>query len=128
MGDYKAAYSNISKEYIEKDVPHNKMDQDRYNRSKEREKRNNSNWLRQKVNLNEIVRMFIPEDEKQIKMHTEGGVKLNIEGSRYIIKCDKVAGYVRIYDKRNKAYCKYDGTPSRNGDETHFKIKRREDM
>ena len=60
--------------------------------------------------------------------HMEGGVKYDFEGSRYIIKCDKAAGYLRIYDKNVKSYCLLDGTPSRDPEKTHFKIKRREEM
>ena len=40
----------------------------------------------------------------------------------------KVAGYLRIYDKQAKSYCLLDGTPSRDPEKTHFKIKRREEM
>lgn len=37
MADYKSAYSNISKDYIENTVPSNPIDQGRYDRSKNRE-------------------------------------------------------------------------------------------
>lgn len=128
MSDYKAAYSDISKDYIENYVSKNQIEQERYNRSKAREARNNENWIKQKVNLNEIVDCFIPEEGEVVTQRTESGVKYNFEGKRYIIKCDKVAGYLRIYDKETKSYCLLDGTPSRNQDKTHFKIKRREEM
>jgi hypothetical protein len=128
MSDYKSAYSDISKDYIEVDVKSNLIDQERYNRSKKREERNNINWLKQKVNLNEVVDKFISEKCDVVTERTESGVKYNFEGSRYVIKCDKVAGYLRIYDKVCKSYCMLDGTPSRNQDETHFKIKKREEM
>lgn len=128
MADYKSAYSDISKDYIENVVPYSEIDQQRYDRSKLREARNNENWLKQKVNLNEIVDRFVPEVDGFVETHSEGGVKYDFEGPRYIVKCDKVAGYLRIYDKETKMYCTLDGTSSRNGDETHFKIKRREEM
>lgn len=128
MSDYKQAYSDISKDYIENVVPNNALDTERYNRSKLREAKNNDNWLKNKVNLNEIVDRFVPTVEGFVEQHHEGGVKYDFEGERYIVKCDKVAGYLRIYDKQAKMYCTLDGTPSRNGDETHFKIKRREEM
>lgn len=128
MGDFKAAYSDISKDYIENVVPNSTIDKERYNRSKAREAKNNENWLKNKVNLNEIVDKFVPQVDGFVEQHSEGGVKYDFEGPRYIVKCDKVAGYLRIYDKETKMYCKLDGTPSRNGDETHFKIKRREEM
>lgn len=128
MADYKSAYSDISKNYVENIVPASQLDQDRYARSKVREARNNENWLKQKVNLNLIVDRFIPENGNVITQRTEGGVKYNFEGSQYIVKCDKVAGYLRIYDKRAKSYCLLDGTPSKDPEKTHFKIKRREEM
>lgn len=128
MADYKAAYSDVSRDYVESTVPNSQSDFDRYTRSKIREARNNENWNKQKVNLNEIVDHFIPMSSDLVTCRTEGGVKYNYEGSRYIIKCDKVAGYLRIYDKESKSYCLLDGTPSGNPDKTHFKIKRREEM
>ena len=128
MSDYKAAYSDISRDYIENVVHVSELDQARYDRSKLREERFNDIWSRQKVNLNEIVDRFVPQVEGFVEQHSEGGVKYDFEGPRYIVKCDKVAGYLRIYDKETHMYCKLDGTPSRNGDETHFKIKRREEM
>ena len=102
--------------------------QKRYDRSKVREANNNENWIKQKVNLNEIVDQFIPENGDVVTQRTEGGVKYNFEGSRYIVRCDKVAGYLRIYDKKEKSYCLLDGTLSKNPEKTHFKIKRREEM
>jgi hypothetical protein len=128
MGDYKSAYSDISKDYIEKIVPTREVEKGRYNRSKEREAQFNENWLKQKVNLNEIVDRFVPAVEDFVKQHSSGGVKYDFEGERYIVKCDKVAGYLRIYDKKLKSYCRLDGTPSKSETKTHFKIKRREEM
>ena len=128
MADYKTAYSDISKDYVENIVPNSEYDFDRYSRSKIREARNNENWNKQKANLNEIVDHFIPEGSDLLTCRTEGGVKYNFEGDHYIIKCDKVAGYLRIYDKKAKSYCLLDGTPSNNPERTHFKIKRREEM
>ncbi len=128
MSDYKSAYSDISKDYVENVVPTNSVDQGRYARSKIRESKYNDEWVKQKVNLNEIVDQFVPSVEGFVAQHSEGGVKYDFEGNRYIVKCDKVAGYLRIYDKQAKSYCKLDGTPSDNLNETHFKIKRREEM
>lgn len=128
MSDYKQAYSDISKDYIENIVPSNPIDQARYDRSKAREALYNENWMKQKVNLNEIVDKFVPFLEGFVSERSEGGVKYNFEGERYIVKCDKVAGYLRIYDKTTKSYCLLDGTPSKDNLLTHFKIKRREEM
>ena len=128
MADYKYTYSDISKDYIENTVPLNPVDQRRYDRSKNRETLYNENWIKQKVNLNEIVDKFVPAVEGFVEQHSEGGVKYDFEGERYIVKCDKVAGYLRIWDKQAKLYCLLDGTPCGLNEFTHFKIKRREEM
>lgn len=127
MSDFKQAYSDVSKDYIEQTVPASAIDQGRYARSKAREAQYNENWVKQKVNLNEIVDQFIDSTDV-VTERTEGGVKYVFEGSRYQVKCDKVAGYLRIYDKQLKSFCKLDGSPSRDMEETHFKIMRREEM
>ena len=128
MADYKSAYSGISKDYIENTVSSNPVDRGRYDRSKAREAEHNDTWVKQKVNLNEIVDQFVPSVEGFVEQHSEGGVKYDFEGERYIVKCDKVAGYLRIWDKQAKSYCLLDGTPSKDNSLTHFKIKRREEM
>ena len=120
--------NNFDSNYIENTVPSSQIDQDRYDRSKEREIKDNENWCSQKVDLNEIVDHFIPESDGPVTQKTESGVKFNFVGKRYIIKCDKVAGYLRIYDKQTKSYCLLDGTPSKDLSKTHFKIKQREEM
>ena len=128
MADYKSAYSDISKDYIKNTVPSNSVDQNRYNRSKAREAKYNDTWMNQKVNLNKIVDKFVPSVESFVEQHSEGVVKYDFEGEHYIVKCDKVAGYLRIWDKQAKSYCLLDGTPIKNNSLTHFKIKRREEM
>ena len=70
----------------------------------------------------------MPKGDPKRSFHTEGGVKFDFEGTRYKIKCDKVAGYLHIFDKKVGMFCKLDGTPSRNLKETHFKIKKRGEM
>ena len=69
MADYKSAYSDISKDYIENLVPSSSLEQERYDRSKVREANNNENWIKQKVNLNEIVDQFIPENGDVVTAH-----------------------------------------------------------
>lgn len=49
MADYKSAYSDISKDYIENLVPSSSLEQERYDRSKVREANNNENWIKQKL-------------------------------------------------------------------------------
>lgn len=124
MADAKTIYSNNAREYINKEVVLNEKDYYRYKASKEREKRYNSIWEQNKVNINEIVLKY----QATIRTYTEGGVKFIYEGERYIIKADKVAGYLRIYDKVAHSFLTTDGQPSRCQDLTHFKIKKSEEM
>ena len=128
MSDSKERYSINAKNYITKTVPGSSLDQERYMRSKLRESKHNEEWCKHKVDLNEIVAKFIPEGAKATKEKTESGVKYVYVGDRYIIKCDKVSGYLRIYDKKTRKYCTADGIPSQDQAKTHFKIKRREEM
>ena len=128
MSDSKSTYSEVSKYYVNVTVPQNDIDRRRYVRSKDREKKWNQNWLKNKVNVNEVVDRFVPKGDPKRSFHTEGGVKFDFEGTRYKIKCDKVADYLRIFDKKTKKFCKLDGTPSKYEKETHFKIKRRGEM
>ena len=128
MSDSKSTYSEVSKYYVNVTVPQNDIDRRRYVRSKDREKKWNQDWLKNKVNVNEVVDRFVPKGDPKRSFHTEGGVKFDFEGTRYKIKCDKVAGYLRIFDKKVGMFCKLDDTPSRNLKETHFKIKKRGEM
>ena len=122
--DNKSGYSEESKDYIEKKVKNSEQDKRRYERSKEREKQHNKNWSKTKVNLNDIISKFVPNILKQ---YTESGVKYCWEGEKYKVIADKVAGYLRIYDKGLKRFVKLDGTPGSN-EETHFKIMKKEEM
>jgi len=58
---------------------------------------------------------------------TINGVKFVYKNDNYKIECDKVAGYLRIYDRKGKCYVKADGTPG-SSEETHFKINKRKEM
>ena len=116
--DNKSMYSEASKYYVEN---HNATDYD-YDKSKEREKKYNSSWEKQKVNLNEIIDEFAPAfREREIKS------KIVFFGERYNVIADMASGYLRIYDTVLKSYVKLDGTPGKD-EETHFKIKKREEM
>lgn len=123
MADAKTPYSSTSAIYVTSAINNSNTEQDRYNRSKAREKKFNSNWSKQKVNINDVVNQFTPNCTG--KAH---GVKYEFENDRYVIKADMASGYLRIYDKTLKSYVKLDGSPSKNRDETHFKIKKREEM
>ena len=57
----KEPYSRASSDYIQNQVPISSIDQDRYNRSKEREALYNENWKKQKVNLNDLVDKYAPD-------------------------------------------------------------------
>ena len=131
MSDYKDAYSDVSKYFIEQKVPVDSLEKDRYDRSKVRESKYNEDWKKQSVNLNEIVDEFILDKGEVPKVdtaHEKKGVKYTFIGSQYDIICDKASGYLRIYDKNVKQYCQLDGTPSSDQKLTHFKIKKREEM
>ncbi|MGI6033435.1 MAG: hypothetical protein ACOX69_08470 [Coriobacteriales bacterium] len=122
MSDYKSVYSEASQYYVEKEVPSSGTTQAQYDRSKAREAEYNENWKKRPVNLNEICDKFAPGDDGY-----KDGVKWKFNGERYQVVADMASGYLCIYDKETKTWCKLDGTPG-NGDETHFKILRREEM
>jgi len=122
LADAKTPYSTVSKYYVTTTVPNSEIDQGRYDRSKERERKYNDNWNKQKVNINEIVDKFTPGCTGVAE-----GVKFVFEGSEYSVVADMASGYLRIKDNSNGKYLKLDGTPG-NREETHFKIKKREEM
>lgn len=123
MGDSKSLYSEASNYYIEVDVQHNDIDAQRYGRSKNRERKYNDNWMKNQVNLNEIVDRFTPDADG-----CRDGVKFVFENDRYRILADMPAGYLRIYDKYQKTYLMPNGEPCTDNNSSHFKIKKREEM
>ena len=122
MSDYKSVYSEASQYYVEKEVPSSDVTQAQYDRSKAREAKYNENWKKQPVNLNDICDEFAPGDDGY-----KDGVKWKFDGERYQVVADMASGYLRIYDKETKRWCRLDGT-SGGRDDTHFKILRREEM
>ena len=58
MSDYKEAYSEISKYYVEKKVLVDTIEKTRYDKSKIRESKHNEDWKKLSVNLNEIENKF----------------------------------------------------------------------
>ncbi len=122
MADAKTPYSLVSNYYVTVTVPNSSIDQGRYDRSKERERRYNESWSNQKVNINDVVDTFAPGSSGVID-----GVKFVFEGQTYSVIADMAAGYLRIRDNASGQYLKLDGTPGNLG-ETHFKIKKREEM
>lgn len=122
MADAKNPYSRASNNYVTLTVSNSSVDQERYNRSKEREKKHNDNWSKEKVNINEIVDKFAPGCTGVIE-----GVKYIFKGPTYTVVTDMASGYLRIKNNYSKKYLKLNGTPGKI-EETHFKIKRMEEM
>jgi hypothetical protein len=126
VSDYKSAYSEASQYYIDTIVPNSSKDSDRYLRSKAREEQYNDRWMSHSVNLNKICDKFAPGDAGSKIGHPDG-VKYVFKGSRYKVVADMASGYLRIQNLASGKYVKLDGRPG-VGDETHFKILRREEM
>ncbi len=74
------------------------------------------------MNINEIIDRFAPKFTSKVNKQ-----KMIFFGERYNVIADMASGYLRIYDNVTKTYVKLDGTPG-NDKETHFKIKKREEM
>ena len=122
MSDSKGEYSEASRKYIVNDVINSITDRERYNRSKDREAKYNENWKANSVNLNDIVEKFAPNGRTY-----NDGVKFVFEGDKYSVVADMPSGYCRIRENSTDKYLKLDGTYGKDKD-THFKIKRREEM
>jgi len=116
--DSKALYSEASKYYVE----NKEIDPLHYDKSMERKEKYGEIWERNKVNINEIIDEFVPNFTA--REHNE---KIIFIGEDYNVIADMAAGYLRIYDNNAKMYVKLDGTPGKDS-ETHFKIKKREEM
>lgn len=122
MSDSKSLYSESAKRYNKVTRHSGITDAVRYLKSKLREEKYNENWKKNMVNLNDIVNQYTPGAKGKAK-----GVKYEFENNNYIVKVDMPSGYLRIYDKAQKTFIKLDGTPGTN-EETHFKVKKREEM
>lgn len=122
MADSKSSYSEASSVFVTQSIFSSFADMERYTKSKARESIFNENWKKNMVDINDVVQKFTPNSEG-----TPHGVKFEFGSDRYIIKADMASGYLRIYDKKQKAYVKLDGTPGSLA-ETHFKIKKRSEM
>ncbi len=122
MADSKSLYSDASREYVNVDMQEQAQAQRWYNKSKVREARHKKKWESTPVDINEIVERFAP-GAKGVK----DKIKYLYRGERYNVVADMASGYLRIYDTTIKEYVQLDGTPG-NDDETHFIIKKREDM
>lgn len=117
MADEKSAYSEQAKKYVG-----NKLSQKEVIKSKNRESRYNENWKKISVNINEIVEAYAPNSKGEQK-----NGKFIYFGEKYNVVADLPSGYLRIMERASKQYVKLDGTPG-SRKETHFKIKKREEM
>ena len=122
MADSKANYSNTASTKISESSSDPKI-QAAYARAKEEERKFNTNWVKNKVDLNDLIDKFAPIHTIKI----EGSRKCDIIGEKFIIKADIFNGSARLFDRTIKRYVKLDGTKG-TLDQTHFKIKKREEM
>ena len=122
MADSKTKYSDSSNNYINKTVPNSENAQKDYNNSKMKEQKYNNEWSTQKVNINEVVEKFAPNTDGYVK-----GYKYIYESERYQVVADMVAGSLKIVDKKTNQPVKLNGKPG-SRKETHYKIKKREEM
>lgn len=122
MSDYKEPYSEASRLYTSSTSVDSKV-LAAYQRSKAREAKHNGEWVKRKVNINEICARFAPGD----RGHAKNG-KFFYEGPRYNVITDMSSGYLRIWDKERRCYVDLNGNPSKHDRNTHFKILRREEM
>jgi len=116
--DSKALYSKAAQYYLE----NKEVDKVHYDKSMERKEKYGTLWEKAKVNINDIIDEFAPEF-----MAKEYNEKMIFYGEAYNVVTDMASGYLRIYDINAKMYVKLDGTPGKDS-ETHFKIKKREEM
>ena len=117
MADAKSGYSETATKFT-----HSESGKFEGLKSKAREAKYNENWKTQSVNINEVVEKFAPNAEGVVK-----NGKFIYFGDSYNIITDMTSGYLRIMKVSTKEYVKLDGTPG-SLKETHFKIKRREEM
>ena len=124
MADAKDGYSDESDEFVGGEINVSETARRAYERSKKREKKHGDEWLKSKVNLNEVVDKFAP-DAKGERM---GDVKFAYRGERYDVITDMASGYLRIFDKELGRWVDLDGAPHDKDRGTHFKIMTREEM
>lgn len=123
MSNAKEIYSEASRFYCNVLVPANGEIEKDYNNSKLREQKHNENWLKEKVNIIDIVNQYAPNARVY-----QDGVKYVFEGDVNKVVCDMASGYVRIQNKATNKYYRLDGILTNSKKRTHFKIKRKEEM
>ena len=117
MSDSKGAYSTEARNYMK-----NELNKYVIEKSKTREGRYNTNWEKQSVNINTVVEKFAPDAYGKV---VNG--KFIYFGENYNVVADLPSGYLRIYSKEKRKYVILEGTTGTD-EETHYKIKRREEM
>lgn len=117
MADSKSMYSEVSKAYVEANA-----NEKNYISSKAREAKHNGQWLKYQVNINDIIDRFTPNFHGEVH-----NTKYIFVGDDYNVVTDMASGYLRIWDKNIKRYVTLDGKPGSDKN-THYKIKKREDM
>lgn len=122
MADSKIPYSNASEKYIEMVNDQFNIYGKKYLEIKSREEKYNASWCKIKVNLNDVVNKFAPNASGHVE-----GYKYIFSGDKYDVVTDMVAGYLRIYNRDTNQYVNLNGKPDSNNN-THFKIKRKEEM
>lgn len=123
MSNAKEIYSEASRFYCNVLVPANGKIEKDYNNSKLREQKHNENWLKEKVNIIDIVNQYAPNARVY-----QDGVKYVFEGDVNKVVCDMASGYLRIQNKATNKHYRLDGTLTNSKKRTHFKIKRKEEM
>lgn len=123
MSDAKDNYSNASSSFVGDALKGSEESRRLYDKSKRREARHNDDWVERAVSINDLVQQFAPNADGY-----RSGVKYIYRGDRYTVVADMASGYVRIFDNIAHSYVDRNGRPCRNERETHFKIKRREEM
>ncbi len=123
MANAKEIYSEASKYFCEVSVPSDTKVQEWFNKSKAREAEYNEKWKKFKVNLVDLVDKYAPNAQVYEKRY-----KFFFKGDKYTVVTDMVAGYARVQVNATKQYLDINGRPNSDGDFTHFKIKRKEEM
>ena len=123
MSNAKEVYSKLSQYYIEFAIFSTPNTQKAYSASKRREALFNENWKQNKVNINQIIDKYTPEEAPTIH-----GVKAVWKNKYYIVKADMASGYLKVYDRIQKTFLNKHGNLVPDGKESHMKILRKEEM
>lgn len=121
MSNAKEVYSSKASEYTSEMPNAPEIVRKRFERSQLKKEMYQENW--EKVNINELTEKYTPGI-----VPTISGTKLIFKNNLYTIKADLGVGSIRVFDRTNKKYLDINGNPSNYNDETHFSIKKKEEM